>query len=145
MITHATNRHRPLIVTAIFTGMRISELRGLTWACVDFERGVIAVRQRADRLNELVEHARLGWAFVQENPDLLDESRSWLAAHPSGWPEVDELWREYLQGEGPLEDWLASGRDPSEWHGFPSLHSVLASHPFPDLIRWPIQRTSRAS
>ena len=102
-------------------------------------------RTPADRLNELVEHARLGWAFVQENPDLLDESRRWLAAHPSGWPEVDEIWKQCLQGEGPLADWLASGRDPSEWHDFPSLHSVLASHPFPDLIRWSIQRTSRAS
>ena len=102
-------------------------------------------RTPAERLNELAEHARLGWALVQEDPDLLDESRRWLAAHPSGWPQVDELWQECLHGEGPLADWLTSDRDPSEWHGFPSLHSILASHPFPDLIRWSIQRTSRAS
>lgn len=102
-------------------------------------------RTPAERLNELAEHARLGWALVQENPRFLDESRRWLAEHPSGWPEVDELWTECLQGEGPLADWLASARGPSEWDGFPSLHSLLASHPFPNLISWSIQKMSRAS
>jgi len=102
-------------------------------------------RTPAERLTTLVEHARLGWALVQENPEFLDESRSWLAAHPSRWPEVDELWDECLRGEGPLADWLASDRDPSEWEAFPSLHSVLASHPFPNLLSWSLQKTSRAS
>ena len=40
---------RPLIVMAIFTGMRASELRGLTWGNVDLADGVARVRQRADR------------------------------------------------------------------------------------------------
>jgi integrase len=39
---------RPLLVTAIFTGMRASELRGLRWADVDLVEGIIHVRQRAD-------------------------------------------------------------------------------------------------
>ena len=39
---------RPLIVTALFTGMRLSELRGLTWEYVSFAEGLIKVRQRAD-------------------------------------------------------------------------------------------------
>ena len=39
---------RPLIVTAVFTGMRLSELRGLTWEHVAFAEGLIKVRQRAD-------------------------------------------------------------------------------------------------
>ena len=39
---------RPLIVTAVFTGMRLSELRGLTWEHVEFAEGLIRVRQRAD-------------------------------------------------------------------------------------------------
>jgi hypothetical protein len=40
---------RPLLVAAIFTGMRSGELRGLTWENVDFERRVIVVRQGADK------------------------------------------------------------------------------------------------
>ncbi len=53
ILANVPDQHRPLIVTAIFTGMRLSELRGLTWACVDLDRKVIEVRQRADRFNEM--------------------------------------------------------------------------------------------
>jgi integrase len=48
MMEAAPARWRPLLVTAMFTGMRASELRGLTWADVDFDSGTIHVRQRAD-------------------------------------------------------------------------------------------------
>lgn len=44
---------RPLLMTAIFTGMRASELRGLAWADVDFAKGQVHVRQRADRYNAI--------------------------------------------------------------------------------------------
>jgi integrase len=39
---------RPLLLTAIFTGLRASELRGLRWSDVNFERGELQVTQRAD-------------------------------------------------------------------------------------------------
>jgi integrase len=42
-------RFRPLLLTAIFTGLRASELRGLKWADVDLKRSELHVRQRADR------------------------------------------------------------------------------------------------
>jgi integrase len=48
LIAHLDGRWRPLILTAIFTGLRASELRGLRWSDVDLERGEIHVRQRAD-------------------------------------------------------------------------------------------------
>ena len=48
LIENSTPRRRPFIVTAIFTGMRLSELRGLRWSDVDLEAGMIHVRQRAD-------------------------------------------------------------------------------------------------
>jgi integrase len=47
IIESATGRWRPFAITAIFTGMRASELRGLIWANVDLEKGIIHVRQRA--------------------------------------------------------------------------------------------------
>ena len=40
---------RPLLLTAIFTGLRASELRGLRWADLDLKRGELHVQQRADR------------------------------------------------------------------------------------------------
>ncbi len=36
--------YRPLVATALYTGMRLSELLGLTWDDVDFNRGCIHVR-----------------------------------------------------------------------------------------------------
>jgi integrase len=42
-------RYRPLLLTAIFTGLRASELRGQRWADVDLKCGELHVRQRADR------------------------------------------------------------------------------------------------
>jgi integrase len=46
-------RWRPLLLTAVFTGMRASELRGLSWPDVDLEKHLIHVRQRADRFNKI--------------------------------------------------------------------------------------------
>jgi integrase len=48
-IAHLDGRWRPLFLTAIFTGLRASELRGLRWSDVDLARSETHVRQRADR------------------------------------------------------------------------------------------------
>ena len=48
----AAGRHGPVLLTAIFTGLRASELRGLRWDDVDLKRGELHVRQRADRYNK---------------------------------------------------------------------------------------------
>ncbi|HEV2547010.1 MAG TPA: tyrosine-type recombinase/integrase [Stellaceae bacterium] len=44
---------RAFVHTAIFSGMRPSELRGLVWGNVDLKEGVVRVRQRADRLGKI--------------------------------------------------------------------------------------------
>lgn len=46
-------RWKPLLMTAIFTGMRASELRGLVWDDVDLGKARIHIRQRADRYNAM--------------------------------------------------------------------------------------------
>jgi integrase len=48
LIESSSGRWRPLIVKAVFTGMRASELGGLCWSDLDLDAGVIHVRQRAD-------------------------------------------------------------------------------------------------
>lgn len=37
------NPFEALFLTAVFTGMRVGEIIGLTWDCVDFEHGVIHI------------------------------------------------------------------------------------------------------
>jgi integrase len=53
IIANAKGRWRPLLITAIFTGLRASELRGLRWRDIDFKANELHVRQRADRFNEI--------------------------------------------------------------------------------------------
>src|ERR1700756_3191157 len=36
---------RPLVVSAVFTGLRASELRGLTWSAVDLDRRTLTIVQ----------------------------------------------------------------------------------------------------
>jgi integrase len=75
---------RPLIVTAIFTGMRASELRGLTWSNVDFDGGLIRVRQRADRYNGLgMPKSKAGRREIPLAPLVTNTLREWKLACPT--------------------------------------------------------------
>lgn len=51
ILAAAAGRWRPLLITATFTGMRASELRGLRWQDVDFKSREVHIVQRADRFN----------------------------------------------------------------------------------------------
>src|SRR5438132_8826 len=53
MLDAAKGRARALLMTAAFTGLRASELRGLRWGDVDLKGGKLKVCQRADRFNEI--------------------------------------------------------------------------------------------
>jgi hypothetical protein len=52
-VTQLSPRWRPLLITAMLTGLRPSELRGLTWSAVDLDAKALEVRQRADRFNRI--------------------------------------------------------------------------------------------
>jgi integrase len=72
---------RPLIVTAIFTGLRCSELRGLTWAHVNLDERVIRVRQRADFQNQVgPPKSEAGNRDVPLAPMALNTLREWKLA-----------------------------------------------------------------
>jgi integrase len=51
ILAHAKPKWRPFLLTAAFTGLRASELRGLRWNDVDLKANELHVRQRADRYN----------------------------------------------------------------------------------------------
>lgn len=77
-------RRHAMIVAAIFTGLRASELRGLRWADVDFERAEIHVRQRADRYNEIGKpKSAAGERTVPTPPMALNVLRRWKLACPA--------------------------------------------------------------
>ena len=72
---------RPLIVTAIFTGLRCSELRGLSWEHVDLQAGLIRVRQRADFRNLIGDpKSEAGNREVPLAPLALNTLKAWKLA-----------------------------------------------------------------
>jgi integrase len=85
-IVHAaTAKHRPLLVVAIFTGLRSSELRGLRWQDVDLKRGELHVRQRADRFNKIGKpKSESGDRTIPLGPLVLNTLKEWKLACPKG-------------------------------------------------------------
>lgn len=76
-------RQHAVIVTAIFTGLRASELRGLRWVDVDFEKREIHVRQRADRYNDIGKpKSHSGERAVPIPPMALNVLRRWKLVCP---------------------------------------------------------------
>lgn len=52
ILKHTAPRWLPFVRTAMLTGMRASEMRGLQWRDVDMKSGIIHVRRRVDKYNE---------------------------------------------------------------------------------------------
>jgi integrase len=76
---------RPLFLTAIFTGLRASELRGLRWADIDLKRGEVHVRQRVDRFGRVgALKSESAERAVPLPPILINTLREWKLACPKG-------------------------------------------------------------
>lgn len=55
LVAATSGLDRAVLSTAIFTGMRLSELLGLTWGEIDFDAGFVRVRKQLARTGERVE------------------------------------------------------------------------------------------
>jgi integrase len=55
LIEAADEDFKPHLIVSALGGLRASELRGLRWQDVDFEKGFIHIRQRADAYNQMGE------------------------------------------------------------------------------------------
>ena len=100
MVQHVRGRWRPLIITAAFTGLRASELRGLRWSDVDLEECRIHVRQRADRYHEMgMPKSGAGQRSIPIGPFVLNALREWKLKCPKG--ELDLV---FPNGKGNVEE-----------------------------------------
>ncbi len=83
MITHAEGRFRSLLLTAIYTGLRSSEIRGLRWSDVDLKAGVLQVRQRADQWGAIgAPKSEAGFRSLPMPPSLVAALREWQLICP---------------------------------------------------------------
>ena len=100
IIHGATGRWRPLLVTAIFTGLRASELRGLTWKDVDFTGSEIHITQRADRFNDIgAPKSESSQRTVPMPKFVANTLREWKLKCPKG-----DLGLVFPTGKGNIED-----------------------------------------
>jgi integrase len=84
ILAHLTGPLRPLLLVAIFTGLRASELRGLRWVDVDFARGELHVHQRADRYGVIGRpKSEAGERTVPLLPMVANALREWKLACPA--------------------------------------------------------------
>jgi integrase len=84
VLDHAADqRSHAMIMTAAFTGLRASELRGLTWEHVDLGRGLVKVCQRADRYSEIgAPKSAAGDREVPMPGQFVEVLRQWKLASP---------------------------------------------------------------
>ncbi len=138
MLNEAEGHWRPLIVTAIFTGFRASELRGLSWEHVDFDNKVIHVRQRADRWNEIgTPKSEAGTRDVPIPPMVVNTLKEWKLAcpegpldlvFPNGRGNIENLGNIHRRGFGALQ--IACGivkDDGKPKYGIHALRHAAAS------------------
>jgi len=81
----AQGRWRSFLLTAVFTGLRASELRGLRWTDIDFRKAELHVHQRADRYRKIGKpKTAAGERTVPLPPMLVKELREWKLRCPNG-------------------------------------------------------------
>jgi integrase len=107
IITRLEGRWRPLLLTAIFAGLRASELRGLRWADIDLKRNELHVRQRADRFREIgPPKSEAGERTIPLLPMVANALREWKLTCPKS-----ELGLAFPNKHGRVETYykLAAG------------------------------------
>ena len=99
IIAGAEGRWRPLFLTAIFCGLRASEIRGLRWADVDFDARQIKVCQRADAFHAIGRlKSQAGYRSIPTPPMVTNALREWKLVCPKG--ELDLV---FPSGSGKVE------------------------------------------
>jgi len=133
LISHLPDKWRPLLLTAIFTGLRASELRGLRWEDVDLRHNRLHVRQRADRYKKIGKpKSESGERAVPLPPMVVNTLREWKLkcpksehgiVFPTGAGEIEYHSNIVNRGLGPAQivaKIVTKGGKPK----YPGLHSL---------------------
>ena len=85
MVKNVSDKWRALLITALFTGLRASELRGLCWTNTDLDEAVLHVRQRVDQWRNFgPPKTKAGIRDVPLAPMVVSELKKWKLRCPVG-------------------------------------------------------------
>ena len=128
-----SGRYRPILLTATFTGLRASELRGLRWSDVDLDKRQLHVRQRADKRNTIgPPKSAAGERTLPLSPIVANTLKEhWLASIGPGRPRVPDrdrqrgISRQHRQARPMIPAWIAAGVvNPDGSAKYTGLHSL---------------------
>lgn len=101
LIEHADPEMKPLVMTAMLTGLRASELRGLRWIDIDLKAATVSVNQRADKFCDLgPPKSAAGYRTIPIGAALVRELKAWKLRGPKG-----ELGLAFPNREGGVQDY----------------------------------------
>jgi integrase len=109
LLAKAEGRWRPFLMTAVVTGLRASELRGLRWEDVDLDtkKPELHVRQRADRVGIFgPPKSASGYRTIPLPPDTAQVLREWKLTCPrkrEHKKDPGKLWLVFPNGAGNVE------------------------------------------
>ena len=84
-IRKAWSRYGPMFYTQLYSGMRPTEIRGLPWRDIDWERGGINVTQDADAYGEIgLLKSGASYRYIPMPEIVLDMLRNWRKVCPQG-------------------------------------------------------------
>ncbi|RWN72279.1 MAG: site-specific integrase [Mesorhizobium sp.] len=85
ILAAAKGKSRVFLMTAILTGMRASELRGLRWTDLDLGKAMVTIRQRADAYHEIGSpKSKKGRRKIPLPADLVKALKEWQKDCPAG-------------------------------------------------------------
>ncbi|WP_137871467.1 site-specific integrase [Sphingopyxis sp. 2PD] len=101
LVDHADDSLKPLIMVAIFAGLRASELRGLRWADIDLKGATLTVAQRADKYGHIgPPKSDAGYRTIPIAKPVVAELRRWKLQCPKG-----DLGLAFPNREGGVQDY----------------------------------------
>ncbi|RWO85751.1 site-specific integrase [Mesorhizobium sp.] len=90
LIVAAKGRFRPLLITAVFTGLRSSELRGLRWADVDLSGSKLHITQRADNFHVIgMPKSETSQRTIPLPARVVNALKEWKLQCPKGEKKLD--------------------------------------------------------
>lgn len=110
-------RWRPLLLVAVFAGLRSSELRGLRWQDVDLDARAISVRQRADEFGDIGRpKSEAGERTIPVPPLVINALKEWKLAYNRPTAGRDENGKVIREDAKPHHLVFANGSGKVESH-----------------------------